>query len=201
MDTLISGLQGTFIYSLTVALSFEEKPLAYLEEKILNDHGFSKHLPLFRQLLDLTLEHSTRRYVAYQLEGVDRSVLPPVVPRFDAKGGGEEHQLFMHCRSHWVLKPGQQSFDDDLVDDYQQEEVLPASEELFDWTTQPEQFKENEKQENDNQENENPEIKNLETENQEAENQVSESQTNENHSSWLIQFDDEMHDYLVSTLD
>lgn len=104
VDTLISGLQGTFIYNLTEALAHEQAPLEYLEEHILAEHGFSNHLKLFRDLLDLTFEYSDRKYVSYQLKAVDRTVISPVVPH--SQGGDEDRNLFVHSLGQLVHQPG-----------------------------------------------------------------------------------------------
>lgn len=95
IDTLISGLQGTFIFNLTMALAHVQAPLEYLEEHILAEHGFSKHLKLFRGLLDLTLEYSGRKYISYEWNTLDRTVMPPVMPH--AQGDDEDRNLFVYC--------------------------------------------------------------------------------------------------------
>ena len=74
---LVCGLQGTFIYNLTVDLATQKAPLARLEEDILE--GFPQ-FELFQKLLDLVLKHSGRKLlVANTSTGADRLVAPPMV--------------------------------------------------------------------------------------------------------------------------
>ena len=93
-DLLVCGLQGTFIYNLTIDLASRSNPLSHLEQTILGGDSF-KYTALFQKLLDLTLEHSNRKLVATgSIDSEDRDVVPKGV-RVNKFATGQGEKLFV----------------------------------------------------------------------------------------------------------
>lgn len=63
-DTLVCGLQGTFIYNLTLALADQANPLSYLVETLLpSESPESEVSSFFSQFLSLVLANSKRTFI------------------------------------------------------------------------------------------------------------------------------------------